>query len=546
MKAMTCCTRFRILVFWIFAILISPLSVRSQESIFSGFKSTTVKADSYFKNGEYQNALDLYLQIEAKNGPMAAIELQIAKTYYNLNNFSQAVVWFKKYLDQNELLSSAEMLKYAEALCSVHRYSEGIKWYTSYLRISPNDEHVKKKIWRLKNVRYLYEDSTAYEIRPLTINTSASELAPAIVGNDMVFMSNRKTFGLNARTNVADNTPFFRLFKVRMADALHTIGNQPAKSRLFCPSLKSKLHEGPVSFYDNGKKMVYCAASEPEGKNAEPAVLKLYFAEKTNKRWVRKQPFPYNSDDYSITHPSITEDGSVLFFASDMKGGFGKKDLYKSEYINGVWSKPVNLGEQINTSEDESFPYIHKKAILYFSSNGQPGLGGIDLYKTIVSEDGVGEIQNLGFPLNSSADDFAMTLDADGKQGFFSSNRNHGGLDDDIFEVKFNLQTYPLVLQGILKYKTNNTADTDLKILSGASVFIIDNVKKTVVSTTSSDEQGKFNIVIPYFSQYRMRVVEDDGNETVVSLDLSKQRKEENIHEIVIVKETFKNALQNK
>lgn len=168
------------------------------------------------------------------------------------------------------------------------------------------------------------------------------------------------------------------------------------------------------------------------------------------------------------------------------------------------------------------------------------------MFKTVFAEDGVGEIQNLGYPLNSSADDFAITLDAEGNHGFFSSNRNHGGLDDDIFEVEFNLQTYPLVLQGILKYKTNNGQDADLKILSGASVFVIDNVKKTVVSTTSSDGNGKFNIIIPYFSQYRMRVVENDGNETIVSLDLSKQRKEENIHEIVIVKETFKNPRKNK
>jgi len=486
------------------------------------------------------------LQEEERNGPLPIIELQIAKAYYNLNNFNQSVVWFKKYLDQKELLSSTEMLKYAEALCSIHRYPEAIKWYTSYLRISPNDEHVKKKIWRLKNIRYLYEDSASYKIKRLAINTPASELGPVITGNDLVFMSNRKTFGLNARSNVADNAPFYRLFKVPIADIFNGAGNRPVKSRLFCPSLKSRLHEGPVAFYDNGKKMVYSAASEPDEKNAGPAVLKLYFAEKINKRWGRKRPFPYNSNDYSITHPSITADGTVLFFASDMKGGFGKKDLYKSEYKNGVWSKPVNLGEQINTSEDESFPHIHKNAILYFSSNGQPGLGGIDLYKTIISEEGVGEIQNLGYPVNSSADDFAMTLDADGRQGFFSSNRNRGGLDDDIFEVKLNLQTYPLVLQGILKYKTNNTLDSDPKILSGASVFIIDNVKKTVVSTSSSDGQGKFNIVIPYFSQYRMRVVENDGNETIVSLDLAKQRKEENIHEIVIVKETFKSAHQNK
>jgi len=542
MKASMNRTAHRFFVLWTFTVLITPLSAHCQESIFSGFKSTSVKADAYFKNGEYQNALDLYLQEEEKNGPLPVIELQIAKTYYNLNNFNKSVVWFKKYLDQKELLSSTEMFKYAEALSSIHRYPEAIKWYTSYLRISPNDEHVKKKIWRLKNIRYLYEDSASYKIKSLAINTPASELGPAIIGNDMVFMSNRKTFGLNTRGNNTDNTPFYKLFNVPIAD----VRNASVKSRLFCPSLKSKLHEGPVAFYDKGKKMVYSAASEPDEKNGGPAVLKLYFAERTNKRWGRKRPFPYNSNDYSITHPSITEDGTVLFFASDMKGGFGKKDLYKSEYKNGVWSKPVNLGEQINTSEDESFPHIHKNAILYFSSNGQPGLGGIDLYKTVISEDGIGEIQNLGYPLNSSADDFAITLDAEGKQGFFSSNRNHGGLDDDIFEVKFNLQTYPLVLQGILKYKTSDARDADLKILSGASVFIIDNVKKTVVSTTSSDGQGKFNIVIPYFSQYRMRVVDDNGNETIVSLDLAKQRKEENIHEIVIVKETFKSALQNK
>jgi len=543
MKAISQAALRRSFIALMLAILTNSFGAFAQETIFTGLKSTILRANTHFKNKEYKNALDLYLMAD-KSIPSANTKLQIARTYYYLNDLKQSASWFKNYLRYENTLSEADILKYAEALCGIHNYQEGIKWYTAYLDVAPDDELIMKKIWRLKTIRYLYEDSTYYVIRPLAINTTAAELCPTIVGNELVFMSNRKITGFTDRSDATNNMPFFRLFKSDLSDTLNSNNSRPFKSRLLCPELKSRFHEGPASFFDNGLKMIYSATSVSKEKTEGQTVLKLYFAEKVNKHWVARDPFPYNSDTHSMMHPSITEDGKLLFFVSDMKGGFGKKDLYKSEYKNGQWSKPVNLGDQINTKENEEFPYIHGGTILYFSSDGHPGFGGIDLFKTAVTEGAVGEIQNLGYPLNNNSDDFGITLNADGTHGFFSSNRSHGGLDDDIFEVELNLQTYPLVLTGLLRYKTNDAKDSsNLKILSGASLFVIDNVKQAVVSTTTSDKNGEFSIVIPYFSQYRIRVVEDDGSETIVSLDISKQRKSENSHEIVIVKDVFKNPL---
>jgi hypothetical protein len=224
-----------------------------------------------------------------------------------------------------------------------------------------------------------------------------------------------------------------------------------------------------------------------------------------------------------------------------MSGGFGGKDIYRSRYQGGQWSAPENLGETVNTVYDEVFPYLHLNKTLYFSSNGHPGLGGLDIFKVLLKENDFDEVQNAGFPINTKSDEFGIIIDSLSTHGYFSSNRKKGGYDDDIYEFDMDLQTYPLDISGLIRFKEHNWSDSsEIKPLGNAKFFLVDNIRNVVVYENSSDSTGNFSLLIPYFSKYRIRVVEEGGEEHVVSLDIPKHRKLHNKHEIVIVKDAFR------
>jgi hypothetical protein len=231
----------------------------------------------------------------------------------------------------------------------------------------------------------------------------------------------------------------------------------------------------------------------------------------------------------------------VLYFSSDMQGGEGGKDIYRSYLIDGKWSKPENLGEQINTAYDEMFPFVHQKKMLYFSSNGHAGIGGLDIFKSEFTEKGFGEVLNVGYPINSHADEFGIIIDSLNSHGYFSSNRQHGGYDDDLYEVDVDLQTYPLEIAGWLGVKEHNWTDsTDIKTFAHAKFYLIDNLREIVVQEGSSDAEGNFTWIIPYFSKYRMRVIGPDQEEHSIIVDIPKQTQLHGKHEIVIIKDPFR------
>ena len=134
--------------------------------------------------------------------------------------------------------------------------------------------------------------------------------------------------------------------------------------------------------------------------------LKIFIAEQKNEKWVIAEEFPFNSDEYSIGHPSLSKDGKTLYFISDMPGGKGGTDLYQSKLMKGEWSQPQSLGDQINTAGNEMFPHIRGE-VLFFSSNGRAGNGGLDIYMITLSDKNE-QVNNLGAPVNSAKDDFAF------------------------------------------------------------------------------------------------------------------------------------------
>jgi tetratricopeptide (TPR) repeat protein len=517
--------------------------VYAQQTVFGLFRSDIKTADQLYDRKSYQQALSLYQNAADRNLADFSLHLKIARCHYYLRQYHLADKAFEKFLTKGSSLQPQDLFLYAETLCTLGDYDEALAYYRAYTAQSPDDNLVMQKIWRLSNLRYLYEDSLHYAFRPVPINTNASELCATPLANGLVFLSNRKGSQLVDKIDAATNTPFYKIFFTRMHPdtVMRTQTFEYGKTTSFAKGLDIPYHAGPLCFYDNSQKMVFTAsARESNDKGLRP--LQLFFASSNNGRWEITSSFPFNNLNYSLSDPSITEDGMILYFASDATEGIGGKDIYRSERIGGKWTKPVNLGDQINTVKDDRYPFYHQPtSTLYFASNGHAGMGGLDIFRTRLTDGAADEILNAGYPINTRFDDFGIVVNVANNHGYLTSNRKTGGNDDDIYEFDIDLQTYPLTLSGVLKYKEHSWSDSsDLKTFAHAKLFLIDNIRDVTLYESASDDAGNFSITIPYFSQYKLRVVGDDNEEHIVSFDIPKHKKESTEHDIVIIKDAFK------
>src|SRR5690606_24865802 len=258
------------------------------------------------------------------------------------------------------------------------------------------------------NIQYLYEDSALFHVEKLPVNSSNGEICPVPYQDGIVFMSNRREVQPIEQLDAITHAPFYRLYyssKAPDSTRTHIFAITPPE--IFDKDLKPRLHVGPVSFYDNYKKMVFAASTGFNVMTGE-RTMQLHFAEIIDGIWKVKTAFPHNSNEYSLADPTLSTDGKTLFYSSNMKGGFCGKDLYKSELIDGKWTRPENLGEIINTPGDEAYPFFFN-GTLYFSSNGHPGLGGLDIFRA-EQEDHFRDVQNVGYPINTNYDDFGISL----------------------------------------------------------------------------------------------------------------------------------------
>lgn len=508
-----------------------------QETVFALLKSDKKRADEYFREKNFESALKYYSAVSDRKKVNTALTLQIAESSYFLKKYRQAVNAYEEYLKTNPTLPENSLFQLAESCVSLGEFNKALGYYRKYIADFGDDPIVLKKIWRLNNIQFLYEDSSHFAVRPLPINSSAGDLFGQSYGKGFMFLSNRKEPRVVQKFDAATNKPFHGLYYSPVIPDSTISGalkfGRPTKFQ----KTSFRFHVGPFALYYRDTKMVVTSL----GKNSG-----FVFAEKAGGNWVSKEDFPFNNDTYSVSDPSMSEEGTVLYFASDMPGGFGGKDLYRSVFQNGKWSKPVNLGETINTKYDEISPFVYKNSTLYFSSNGQAGLGGLDIFKAEILGDDFEEPKNLGYPVNSRMDDFGVSVDSTGRRGFITSNRKSGEFDDDLYEFEMDLQTYPLVINGTLRFREHNWNDSSgLQNFVRAKLVVIDAIRDLVVFEQITDQEGKFKITIPYFSMYKIRVIGEDKHENVVSLDLPKHRIEESEHDIVVVKDAFKTPESN-
>ncbi len=273
-----------------------------------------------------------------------------------------------------------------------------------------------------------------------SINTKTLEYCPIIYKDQLIFTSTRPTAGSPMTRWRDEKKQFSDLYIAEKSTygGFYNARRLPGKA-------SSPVHDGVATFNQTGDEMFFTRNNE-NGKNENNVInLKIYTAQLSNNIWQNVQELPLNDEHFSNCHPALSADGSALYFASNRPGGFGGMDIYVSKNINGVWQQPQNLGATINSDRNEVFPFIAQTGALYFAANNSQSMGGLDLFKA-EKADGAAKFnpaKNLGQDFNSKADDFGFCTNADGTEGYFSSNRAGGKGGDDIYHFKWTAVDLP-------------------------------------------------------------------------------------------------------
>ena len=480
------------IIFLLFLIIIFllPDQVLSQ-------KLTTKLADKSFDDFAYIEAIGLYEYAYQRDTTDNYVVKRLSEANRNIGNTEEAERWLKKLIDRH-VEEPEDIFNYSQALKSNGKYLIAEQWLKEYSELRPEDGRVNIQVSLLEYIQFLMRDSANYEILNTTINTVGSEMGPAFYKDKLIFSST--SIGTKSGATYKWNElPYLDMYSAKIGPY-----GDLSSVAAFAPKLKTPFHDGPVSF-DQKKDIIYFTRnsfSKGKASQSKDGVtnLKIFQGKLEEGDWKLTGSFRYNSDEYSVGHPSIDKKGTVLYFASDMPGGYGKSDIYFSVYMNGQWSKPFNLGPKVNTEGNEFFPFMSNDGVLYFGSNGHGGLGGLDIYFSVPEQGVFNTIENMGFPVNSPRDDFGLALDSTGMKGYFSSNRSGGKGNDDLLFLK--IKHVPVIIRGVIK-------DRDSKdILADANISVINESGNTIFTSVTRND-GQFEFEVNKGQEYLIKVTKE-------------------------------------
>jgi outer membrane protein OmpA-like peptidoglycan-associated protein len=274
------------------------------------------------------------------------------------------------------------------------------------------------------------------------INTGTYDFSPTFYKDGIVFVSNNE---VNGKHKMFDN--LFKQKTMSLFVANRNSEGQLSKPKLFAKELVSRVHEGPLAF-EKDFKTVYISRNDNRKRSGKARYddndvdhMRIFMSQQTSKGWSKPKLLTINDRRSDACHPTLSSDGKRMYFSSNRKGGFGGMDIYVTEKVNNKWSKPMNMGAKVNSDKNDVFPYVHKDGTFYFSSDRAGGNGGLDIYYCALNEEKKSTLidnfntppLSIGAPFNSENDDFGFILEANGKNGYFTSNRNGGAGSDDIY-----------------------------------------------------------------------------------------------------------------
>ena len=458
-------------------------------------------ADKKYDNYAYIDAIKTYEKVAEKGYKSADMFKKLGNSYYFNAELEKAARWYGELFAMNTTdLEPEYYFRYAQSLRSIGQNDKANELLELFNQKSGNDS--RGKLF-MKNVNYLdaiKANSGRYKIEDAGINSIYSDYGTALYANEIVFASARDTGSLGQRKHKWTNQYFTNLYSANLGENM-----TPEEPQKFDKKINSKFHESTPAFTKDGKTMYFTRNNYLDGKKGKDAnkitLIKIYKATLENDSWSNITELPFNSDNYSVAHPTLSPDGKTLYFASDMPGTLGQSDLFKVKLNDdGSYGIPENLGKTINTEGRETFPFVNDENEIYFASDGHPGLGGLDVFVSNINANGTfSDVQNLGADINSPKDDFAYLIDTKSRRGFFTSNRDGGLGYDDIYKF---LELRKITCQQILFGEITDLVTAEL--LPDTKITLFDNQFNTI-STTVSDDKAAYSFTVECGKTYYVR-----------------------------------------
>ncbi len=386
------------------------------------------KAERLFERGDYLGALKLF-QKEVENAASGAntdpIKARIANCFFHLNDVVRAGQMYKS-LNQ-DILSGEDLLFYAITLLRSGEYDKAAEFADMAESIGCDQLVVERVRASCEFAKEVMKEKPVYAANKTNVNFAGFSSGVTYYKGKGIILA-----APGVGEDAMKDTRGYK--SVRLYNAIFSADGKGGRMLPFADELVDKYHIGAATFTKDFSRIYY---TKTILKKDGTSILKLMTAENNNGKWENNKELNINSDDYSCAHPCLFRD-SLLFFVSDMPGGNGGKDIYMTLVQGDECGEIQNLGETVNTPDDELFPFIDESGRLYFSSNGHVGLGGLDVFVSEMKADGVWtEPQNMGRPINSSMDDFGLVFkDTKCAEGYVSSNRGGTGYNDFLFSLK--------------------------------------------------------------------------------------------------------------
>ena len=453
---------------------------------------TTKTALKNFNNAEYYDAATKFEKIIKEGDSQNSFLL--GEALRKSNRLWQAQ---KYYTDAINYGYKEEIAYYylALSLKSNNDYDKADYLISNYLG-KGKDQNVislmRRELQYINNLKN-YPDTSYYRVKNLNaINTEFAEYSPSFSNDKLYFVSNRVSEKIYSGTG----TPFTDLFEVKTRGANVDLNSL---KKLDDNINNEKVNEGSITFSEDGMYMIFAKGND--GKNSGRNNVDLYWSRFRRGGWTNPRLLNVNTSRSWDSTPYLSKDGKTLYFASNRSKGYGGTDIYKANVNRrGRWINIQNLGPEINTPGNELFPSVTEDGRLYFSSDNHEGFGGLDIF-VATRRGGKITISNPGKPLNSRGDDFGVNP-YNPTRGFFTSNRDGGKGDDDIYTFVNddpNLKIVNYVLKGTTLTQKND--DKELIILGNSSVKLLDK-EGVVIEETFTDDNGEFEFIVYTDEEY--------------------------------------------
>lgn len=444
------------------------------------------EANAAYEKLGYMNAVSIYIEVDKNGYGSPDIYKKIADSYYFNANYSEANVWYEKLIKSTEDVDYEYYYRYSQTLKTVPDLEKSNYYYALFSRMKKADSRAQQFEAQSNYLSQIKTDSKRYTISNLEINSAFSDYGVFESKDGIIFTSARAS--KESKLDSWTKQPFSALYSSKV-----NASNQFENSESFLKNTIFNSNESTAILTKDGLTLYFTRNNFKKNKqkknNKDEVSLKIYSARFKNGQWTDVVELSFNSDNYNCAHPTLSPDEKTLYFSSNMPGTLGQSDLYRVAILaDGKFGAPENLGATINTEGRETFPFLSAEGELYFASDGHLGLGGLDVFVSKMNEDrSFSKPINLGNPINTAYDDFAYVINSETQIGYLSSNRPGGKGSDDLYTFLENKSVYgqASVFSGTLQDALFGTP------IANAVVSLFDDSKKMVDKTTTN-ANGEF------------------------------------------------------